>query len=94
MAKVSASGNDLRQLAVKTAKELKESAIVLLSKNGEKAAVLAMLSQGALDKGLKAGGIVKNICALLDGKGGGKPDFAMGGGKASLIDKAIADFKI
>lgn len=94
VAQVSASGNDLRQLAVKTAKELKESVIVLLSKNGEKAAVLAMLSQGALDKGLKAGDIVKDICALLEGKGGGKPDFAMGGGKASLIDKAIADFKI
>jgi alanyl-tRNA synthetase len=33
-------------------------------------------------KALSAGNIVKQVCELVDGKGGGRPDFARGGGNA------------
>ena len=39
---------------------------------------------------MKAGDIVKHVCAVCGGKGGGKPDSAMGGGKdASKMDEAL-----
>ena len=42
-------------------------------------------------KGIKAGDLVKNVCAICGGKGGGKPDSAMGGGSDLLkLDDALA----
>ena len=38
-------------------------------------------SPQAVEKGYHAGNITKNLLAKLDAKGGGKPDFASGGGK-------------
>ena len=46
---------------------------------------------GALEKGLKAGALAKEIAALAGGNGGGKPDFAMAGLKqADKVDAALA----
>ena len=40
---------------------------------------------------MKAGELVKQVCAACGGSGGGKPDSAMGGGKdMSKIDDALA----
>ena len=42
-------------------------------------------------KGIKAGDIIKNLAPICGGKGGGKPDSAMGGGKDLLkLDDALA----
>ena len=41
--------------------------------------------------GIKAGDIVKAVSAVAGGKGGGKPDSAMGGGAEVLkMDNALA----
>lgn len=46
--------------------------------------------KGALDAGLKAGVLVKQIAAIAGGNGGGKPDFAMAGLKdENKIDEAL-----
>ena len=48
-------------------------------------------SKNAIAKGIKAGDLVKNVCTICGGKGGGKPDSAMGGGKDMLkLDDALA----
>ena len=40
--------------------------------------------------GVKAGDVIKNITAIDGGKGGGKPDSAMGGGSdVSKLDEAL-----
>ena len=40
---------------------------------------------------MKAGGIIKTIAPICGGRGGGKPDSAMGGGSEVLkIDDALA----
>ena len=45
----------------------------------------------AVKKGVKAGDLVKSVCAICGGKGGGKPDSAMGGGTDLLkLDDALA----
>ena len=54
--------------------------------NGEKVTLLAVCGKGAIAKGIKAGDIIRNIAPIVGGKGGGKPDSAMGGG--TLVSKA------
>jgi len=44
--------------------------------------------------GVKAGDLIKNYAPIVGGKGGGKPDFAQGGGKdASKIDEMLKKVK-
>ena len=64
---------------------------VLASTSAEKISFLAVCGKNAIAKGIKAGDLVKNVCTICGGKGGGKPDSAMGGGKDMLkIDDALA----
>ena len=52
-----------------------------------------ILAEGpeAVKRGIKAGDLVKSVCAVCGGKGGGKPDSAMGGGSDLLkLDDALA----
>ena len=64
---------------------------VLASVNGEKISFLAVCGKEAVARGVRAGDLVKNVCAICGGKGGGKPDSAMGGGTDMLkIDDALA----
>ena len=76
----------------------KDAAVVavLASLNGEKLSFLAVCGKDAVKAGVKAGDIVKHVCTVCGGSGGGKPDSAMGGGKdASKMDEAlssVADF--
>ncbi len=71
----------------------KEPAVVavLASVSGEKITFLAVCGKDAVARGVKAGDLVKNVCAICGGKGGGKPDSAMGGGSDLLkLDDALA----
>ena len=64
---------------------------VLASITGEKVSFLAVCGKEAVAKGIKAGELVKAVSAVCGGKGGGKPDSAMGGGTDLLkVDDALA----
>ena len=64
---------------------------VLASINGEKVSFLAVCGKEAVARGIKAGELVKSVSAVCGGKGGGKPDSAMGGGTDLLkVDDALA----
>ncbi len=64
---------------------------VLSSVNGEKITFLAVCGPEAVKRGIKAGDLVRNVCTICGGKGGGKPDSAMGGGSDLLkLDDALA----
>ena len=53
--------------------------------------ILAVATADAVAKGVHAGNIVKSIAAVCDGKGGGRPDSAMAGGKdVSKADDVVA----
>ena len=63
---------------------------VLASVNGEKVTFLAVCGKEAVKAGVKAGDIVKFVCGVCGGSGGGKPDSAMGGGKdATKVSEAL-----
>ena len=64
---------------------------VLASIGEEKVTFLAVCGKEAVAKGVKAGDLVRSVSAVCGGKGGGKPDSAMGGGTDLLkVDNALA----
>ena len=85
-----ADAGKLRQMG-DVLKDKDASVVAVLASAGEdKVTFLAVCGKDAVKAGVKAGDIVKNVCAVCGGKGGGKPDSAMGGGKdASKMDEAL-----
>ncbi len=71
----------LRSLGSQVLAKLGEGIVTLGAALGDKAALVAFCSPGAIKAGHQAGKIIGEISAKIGGKGGGKPDFAMGGGK-------------
>ncbi len=65
-------------------------AVIATYKDG-KVSLAAFCGKEAVASGIKAGDIIKTIAPVIGGKGGGKPDSAMGGGSDVLkIDDALA----
>ena len=86
-----ADANKLRQMGDMLRDKAPNVVAVLATVNGEKITFLAVCGKEAVAKGIKAGEIIKNVTAICGGKGGGKPDSAMGGGTNVLkLDDALA----
>ena len=84
-------GNALRQMGDFLRDKEPKVVAVLASTNEDKITFLAVCGKEAVAQGVKAGDLVKRVCAICGGKGGGKPDSAMGGGKDMLkLDDALA----
>ena len=87
------SPDDLRSLAAQVNKRTAPSATLLASLANGKVTLVCICSKEAVDQGIKAGGILGELAGGLGGKGGGKPDFAMGGATDDgSAEQAIADF--
>jgi len=54
---------------------------VLATAKDDKVTIVAACGKVAVERGIKAGDIVREAAKICGGSGGGKPDFAMGGGK-------------
>lgn len=64
---------------------------VIAGTNGEKATIVAVCGKHAIEKGVKAGDLVREIAKLAGGGGGGRPDSAMAGAKdLEKLDSAIS----
>ena len=86
-----ADANALRQMGDTLRDKAPDVVAVLSCVNGDKITFLAVCGKEAVDKGMKAGEIVKMVCTCCEGSGGGKPDSAMGGGKnINKLDDALA----
>ena len=87
------SAGDLRALVGDIRGKLgNEPAVVALIAEGEAGAVpyVVAANAAAQELGLKGNELVKALSAVVDGRGGGKPDLAQGSGKdASGIDAAL-----
>ena len=70
----------LRSLGSQVLHKLGEGAVQLGTVFDGKVSLVAYCSPGAIKAGHQAGKLIGGLTAKLGGKGGGKPDFAMGGG--------------
>jgi alanyl-tRNA synthetase len=69
--------------------EPKIIAVLAIAKD-DKITVMAACGKDAVAKGVKAGDIIREVTKICGGSGGGKPEFAMGGGKdASKLKEAL-----
>jgi alanyl-tRNA synthetase len=85
-----AEARDLRSL-VDELKTRLGSGIVLLAAEKEGSVTLALGVTGDLSGRFPAGDLVREVAAVVGGRGGGRPDFAQAGGTdASRLDDAFA----
>ena len=85
------SKDAMRQLGDRLRDQLQSGVVVLGSVIGESPSLIAMVTKDVVDRGVKAGDIVRAIAVEIDGRGGGRPELAEAGGKnASGIPGAIA----
>ena len=83
--------NDLRKMGDFLRDKDPKIVGVLATVAGEKVTFVAVCGKEAVAAGVKAGDLVRAVSAVAGGKGGGKPDSAMGGGTNVLkTDDALA----
>jgi len=76
------AGGDLRTLALEVRNRVQDrpAVVAVVGGTAEKPAVVVVTTQGARDRGLRAGDLVRTASETLGGRGGGKDDIAQGGG--------------
>ncbi|MGX4763711.1 alanine--tRNA ligase [Holzapfeliella sp. JNUCC 72] len=72
---------DLRQLADDWKGQSVSDVLVIGAQGQDKASLIVALGDKALDKGFKAGDLIKESASLFAGGGGGRPNMAQAGGK-------------
>jgi alanyl-tRNA synthetase len=81
--------NSLRTTLDQLKNKLGSGVVVLAMVKADKASLVAGVTPDLCQK-IKAGELIRYIAALMDGKGGGRPDMAQGGGQAAKLDQALA----
>ena len=85
-----ADAKSLRETADQFKNKLGTAVVLLAAIDGDKVALIAGVTQDATSK-VKAGDLMAYIAGQLDGKGGGRPDMAQGGGtNVAGLDAALA----
>lgn len=79
-----------RALADQIKADHADTVAVLALPGADKVSLLAVAGKDAVAKGIHAGKLVGTVAAVMGGKGGGRPDSAMAGGKdADKLDEAL-----
>jgi alanyl-tRNA synthetase len=73
------NAKQLRETLDQVKSKFDKAAIVLASVNDNKISLVAGVTKNITDQ-IKAGDLIKHVAAQVDGKGGGRPDMAQGGG--------------
>ncbi len=85
------SADELKLLTDKMKEKCECGVAVLVSVDADKITFVAAATKAAVAKGVHSGNIIKEITKVTDGRGGGKPDMAQGGGKlVNKVDDALA----
>ena len=71
---------EIRRMADVLRDRLGSGVVVLASRDDEKVSLVATVSKDLTDR-LNAGALARRVAAIVDGKGGGRPDFAQAGGR-------------
>ncbi len=84
-----ADAKTLRETGDMLRDKLGSGVVVLAGVNGDKVALLAMVSKDLTGR-FHAGQLLKSVAQVLGGRGGGRPDMAQGGGKdAQKVPEAL-----
>ena len=79
----------LRNLADQLKDRIKSGIVVLGSTAGSKAMLIVVVTKDLTDR-YHAGNIIKEIAAVVGGRGGGRPDMAQAGGnQPQKLDQAL-----
>jgi alanyl-tRNA synthetase len=74
--------------------ELGEAVVLLAAKEGDKIVLIAGVTK-SISKKFPAGELMKEVSQIVDGKGGGRPDMAQGGGtNLAKLDEALARVQV
>ena len=83
--------NSLRDLSDRARQKLGDAVVVLGSATDGRAHIVANVSPSAVERGVKAGEIVRTAAPVMDGGGGGRDTLAQAGGKdPAKLDDALA----
>ena len=89
------NGN-LKDYATSLRNKIDGGFVFVINKNEEKLSMVASAGENALNCGIKCGEIISKACNAANGKGGGKPDLAQGGGNGvdsktiiSLVEELV-----
>ena len=86
-----ADGAALRQMGDTLRSKDPTVVAVLAGTKDDKISFSVSCGTEAVARGIKAGDLIRTVCAICGGKGGGKPESAMGGGTDPLkVDDALA----
>jgi alanyl-tRNA synthetase len=91
-ARAEVDGKDaLRQMGDRLRDRMGSGVLVLGAVIDGQPSLLAMVTPDLVARGVKAGDIVRETAAIVDGRGGGRPELAEAGGKdAAKLDAALA----
>jgi alanyl-tRNA synthetase len=82
--------NRMVQTATEMVKKDEETVALFYGSDGKTARILVMAGEKAVEKGVDAGTIVRKASSKIGGGGGGRCDFAQGGGtKPEMLQEAV-----
>ena len=79
---------DLRQLVDQHKKDQQEKCILIVSSQDNKIVLVCGVTSD-LEDSLQANKVIQAVCKSIDGKGGGRNDFAQGAGECNNIDEFV-----
>ena len=79
---------DLRQLVDQHKKDQQEQCILIVSSQDNKIVLVCGVTSD-LEDSLQANKVIQAVCKSIDGKGGGRNDFAQGAGECKNIDEFV-----
>lgn len=86
--------NTLKQMADKFREKTKQGIILLVNKADKKLTFVCAVTDDLVQKGVKAGDLVKTIATITGGGGGGKPHLATAGGNdITKLPEAILELR-
>jgi alanyl-tRNA synthetase len=86
-----AEDKQLREVADRLKDSADAGVVVLAAATQDKVSFVVTVQKNLTERGVHAGQIAREFAALIQGSGGGRPDFAQGGGKnPQELDRALA----
>ena len=89
--KVDKYQGDLKTYATNLKSKIDDGFVFIINSNDDKLSMVACAGQKVIDSGIKCGEIISKTCAIANGKGGGRPDLAQGGGSNANPDSIISE---